>query len=95
MEHDFSPKIDVSIDENTGIVRTAYCRIRSGEVADTREVLEGRAFADYDAKGFLLGVEILAPCKVEILDRLVECESEPIKRFMRGSPPKELLLASS
>lgn len=93
MEHEFLPKIDVSIDEKTGVIRAAYLRIRTGSVAETREVAEGRAFADYDADGWLLGIELLAACEVDVLDRVAAQEPEPIRRFLRGSPPRELIVA--
>lgn len=93
MDHEFLPKIDVSIDEKTGIIRAAYLRIRNGTVAETREVADGRAFADYDDGGWLLGIELLAACDVEVLDRLAAQEPEAVKRFLRGSPPRELITA--
>ena len=83
----------MSVDENTGGIRAAYLRIREGEAAETREVKEGRAFADYDANGLLLGVELLAPCEVEVLDSIAAQEPEPVKRFLRGGAPRELVSA--
>lgn len=53
MRHKFLPKLDVSIDEKTGVIRAAYLRIRSGAVHETREVSKGNAFADYDKNGWL------------------------------------------
>jgi uncharacterized protein YuzE len=89
----FLPSLELSVDETTGGIRAAYLRVRQGEVAETREVCEGRAFADYTEDGTLLGIELLAPCTVEVLDRLTAQESEPIKRFLRGGPPRELISA--
>jgi uncharacterized protein YuzE len=89
----FIPSLEVSVDEKTGIVRAAYLRIRTGEVANTREVSEGRAFADYSADGILLGIELLAPCNVDVLDSVVAQEPEPVKRFLRGGTPRELVSA--
>ncbi len=90
---DFVPELQISVDEKTGGIRAAYLRVRQGEVAETREVVEGTTFADYDANGRLLGIELLAPCKVEVLDNLAAQEPEPVKRFLRGSPPRELVPA--
>jgi uncharacterized protein YuzE len=90
---DFLPSLQLSVDEKTGIVRAAYMRVRQGEVADTREVSEGCAFADYDDSGMLLGIELLAPCGIAVLDQVAALEPEPIKRFLRGSPPRELVPA--
>jgi len=91
--HNFHPKLEVSVDEATGTVRAAYLRIRSGQVHETREVSEGRAFADYDEQGSLLGIEILAPCTAAALHSIAQEEPEPVQRFIRGGPPKELVLS--
>jgi hypothetical protein len=88
----FLPDLSVSVDEKTGHVRAAYVRVRAGEVMETREVVEGRAFADYDASGLLLGLELLAPCEASMLDLLAATEPEPVRQFLRGSPPRELVL---
>ena len=90
----FTPAVSLSVDENTGGIRAAYLRVREGEVADTREVAEGSAFADYDAEGVLLGVELLAPCNVEVIDLLAASEPEAIRRFLKGGPPRELIANS-
>jgi len=87
----FLPALQVSVNEETGGLRAAYLRVREGEVAETRELAEGRAFADYDAAGLLLGIELLAPCEVEVLDNLAAREPEPIRRFLRGGAPRELV----
>jgi hypothetical protein len=87
----FLPELNVSVDEKTGHVRAAYFRVRAGEVSETREVAEGRAFADYDASGLLLGIELLAPCELEVLEDLAAAEPEPIRQFLRSSPPRELV----
>ena len=91
----FHPKLDVSVDETTGTVRAAYLRVRDGSVHETREIVEGRAFADYSAEGLLLGIELLAPCEAHVLDSISEEEPEPVRRFIRGSPPRELVTATS
>jgi uncharacterized protein YuzE len=84
-------RLEASIDDRTGRTVAAYLRVREGEVATTQEVEEGVAYADYDAQGLLLGIELLGPCKVEILDRIASTEPEPVKRFLRGSVPRELI----
>jgi hypothetical protein len=91
----FHPKLDLSVDETTGRVRAAYLRVREGRVDETREVAAGRAFADYDAQGLLLGIELLAPCTADVWDQLSEEEPEPVRRFLRGSPPRELVMMVS
>jgi hypothetical protein len=84
--------MSLSVDEQTGNLRAVYLRVRKGEVADTREVSEGRAVADYDAQGWLLGIELLAPCRVSVLDNISKDEPEPIRRFLRGAPPRDLVV---
>lgn len=89
----FLPALELSIDEESGAIRAAYLRVRAGQVDETHEVAEGKVFADYDAKGALLGIELLAPCAVEILENIAAQEPEPIKRFLRGGAPRELVPA--
>lgn len=93
MKRKFLPKLDVSFDEKTGIIRAAYLRIRNGTVHKTREISAGNAFADYGKNGWLLGIELLGPCELAALDKLAEEEPEPVKRFLLGSPPRELVTA--
>jgi uncharacterized protein YuzE len=93
MKRKFLPKLDVSFNEKTGVIRAAYLRIRAGAVHETREVSAGSAFADYDKAGQLLGIELLGPCDVTVLDDLAKEEDEPVKRFLLGSPPRELVTA--
>lgn len=62
-------------------------------MAEPREIREGVVFADYGADGLLLGVELLAPCRAEVLDRISEKEPEPVRRFLRGWVRKEMICA--
>ncbi len=93
MESTFLPSLELSVDDRTGSICAAYLRVRKGEVAETREVSEGRAFADYGVDGLLLGVELLAPCEVQVLDQISAHEPEPVRQFLRGSPPRALVPA--
>ena len=87
----------VAVDERTGETISAYFQIRAGKVHETREFADGAAFADYDKAGYLLGVEFLAPCKVEIVDQLAA--NEPVslrskaKAFMRRNGPPSMIAA--
>ena len=82
---------EVSFNETTGDPVAAYLRVRDGRVAETREVSEGVAFVDYCADGVLLGIELLAPCTLEILDRISEKEPEPVRQFLRRGVRKEMI----
>jgi hypothetical protein len=93
VEKKFLPALDISVNETTGRIRSAYLQVRKGMVSDTREISPGRAFADYDSQGLLLGIELLGPCEAKVLRRLSAEEPKPIKRFLLGSPPRELIPA--
>ena len=81
-----------SVDERTGRVMAVYFRLRQGEVDETKEVVEGKAFADYASDGALLGIELLAPCDVAVLDAIAQEEPENVRRFFRRVSPREMVL---
>ncbi len=85
-------RLEVSFNEN-GEPVAGYLRVREGKVAVTKEVSDGVVFADYGADGCLLGVELLGPCGVEVLDRLAEKEPEAIRRFLRDGVRRPLVFA--
>jgi uncharacterized protein YuzE len=84
-------KLEASFDDKTGDMVAVYLRVRTGDVAETKEVKEGVAYADYDSKGLLLGIELLAPCDIEVLEGIAQREPEPVRRFLRGSAPRGLV----
>lgn len=84
-------RLEVSFSQTSGDPIAAYLRVREGKVVETREVSEGVAFADHGADGSLLGVELLAPCAVDILDRIAEKEPEPVRHFLRCGVRKEMI----
>jgi uncharacterized protein YuzE len=86
-------QLSVSVCDETGRVRAAYLKVRDGAADETREVVEGSAFADYDAEGRLLGIEFLAPCHVSVLDQITLDEPEPVREFFRNTSPRQLVLA--
>lgn len=88
---EFNFRLDVSIDDETGKPFAAYLQVREGFAAETREVVPGKAMADYGEDGRLLGIEFLAPCQVEVVDRLVQDEPQPIRGFVSGSMPRDLV----
>ena len=89
--------VEVTVEETTGKPISVYFQIRRGRVAETREFADGAAFADYDRTGALLGIELLVPCKVEIVDQLAAHEPPQLrqqtKRFMKKVGPRELIAA--
>jgi uncharacterized protein YuzE len=63
--------VEMSLNEPAMAPTAAYFRVREGRVIETRDVgKESVLFADYDATGRLLGVEVLAPDKVNVLSLL-------------------------
>lgn len=86
-------RLSVSVNDATGEPFAAYLQVRDGEAAETREVVEGKAFADYSEAGELLGIEFLAPCQVEVIDRLTDGEPDPVRRFLSGTMPRQLVAA--
>lgn len=93
MKNKLSMRVDTEVDNLTGSVVAVYFYIRRGHAAETREYAEGRALADYDRKGNLLGIELLGPCEVAILDKISRSQPAPIKKFLRGSIPHQMALA--
>ena len=82
--------VDVSINDETGELRASYLRVREGVAVETKEVVDGKAFADYGEEGELLGVEFLAPCTANVLDRITENEPVNVRRFLRSTVPHEM-----
>jgi len=77
-----------------GTVEAVYIRLRDGKVAKTREIIEDVLLADYDPRGELLGVEILAPVKMSDLTRLVQqARRMPFRRFIKQTAPPRLIVA--
>ena len=88
-------RLEVSYHKTNGDLVAAYLRIPEGQVAETKEVSEGVAFADFGADGVLLGVELLAPCRVEVLDKIAEKEPEAVRRFLRHRIRQEMIRAET
>jgi uncharacterized protein YuzE len=87
-------RLEVSFHEATGEPVAAYLRVREGKVAETKEVIEGIAFADYGTDGFLLGIELLAPCHAEqLVGVLSEQEPESVRAFLRSGVRREMVCA--
>lgn len=87
----------VTVDDATGGVVCVYFQVRKGKVHETREFADGAAFADYDKSGYLLGIELLSPCRVSIVDQLAANEAVEVrakaKRFMRDTGPRSMIAA--
>lgn len=88
----FSFGVSVEVDNRTGRILAVYCRVRKGRHHETRELVANKVFADYNTRGELLGVELLAPISVAVLDR-VTCNEPQSRDFIRRSVPREMALS--
>ncbi len=87
-------RLEASFDQGSGRVMAVYLRVRDGKLAKTKEIKSGVVNADYDADGNLLGVEVLGPCEVEVLERAGRGETEAVKAFLRNGAPRGLIAAA-
>jgi len=77
-----------------GRLEAVYIRLRAGRSAKTREIIEDTLLADFDTRGRLIGVEILAPVKLSDLTQLVrEPRRAPFRKFVRKIAPPDLIVA--
>lgn len=87
--------VSVETENETGAVLAVYFQVRKGRHDHTKQFQGGAAIADYDKHGYLLGVELLAPCTVRVVDELASEEPrivrDEVKRFMKRSGPRELV----
>jgi uncharacterized protein YuzE len=88
--HNFN--VSVTVDEHTGEVISVYFEVRKGRSAQTTEHGDGVAFADYDKHGVLLGIEVLAPCRLQVLNRIKGVEPE-VRKFVKSAAPRALVMA--
>ena len=58
--NEFRFRVSVETNDHTGEIIAVYFQVRKGKVANTKERVQDTLFADYDRKGRLLGVELLA-----------------------------------
>ena len=77
--------IDWSIDNQTKNLNAIYFRFRTGTVARTKELADGRMMADYDRRGRLLGIEMIAPCSANVLEK-IDIDKEARDFIKRGVP---------
>ena len=79
---------------NDGTIEAVYILVRDNKAARTKEIVEDVLLADYNSRGQLVGIEILAPVKIAKIAMLVEePRRRPFRRFVRDRAPEELVLA--
>ena len=77
-----------------GTVEAAYIHIRKGNIARTEEIVKDVLLADYNSRGALLGIEVLAPVKIRYISNLVEePRRRPFRNFIKQAAPEELVEA--
>ncbi len=84
----------VQTDARNGNLTAVYFQVRKGKAAQVKELAGGNAFANYNARGQLLGVELLAPCDIAVLDRIARKESNKVRNFFRQSVPRHMATSS-
>ena len=88
----YSFGISVEVDNSTGEISAVYFQIRKGKSAQIREFDNGNIFVDYSADGELLGIEMLAPSQIAVLDKITVNEPDT-QRFVHRSVPRQMALA--
>ena len=77
-----------------GTLEAVYISLRDAKIHKTQEIKRNALLADFDGRGNLVGIEILAPVQISKITKLAE---EPIRRnfrsFVKRSIPDELVLA--
>jgi len=79
-------KLTVEANKESGKTSAVYFLIRAGKSARVREFAGGNVFADYDRNGRLLGIELIGPCEINILERIARKEPQPVRRFVQQIP---------
>ena len=87
-------KLSVEVDDKDGRVIAVFFRVREGRPARAREFANGAAFAHYNNRGELLGIELLSPCQITVLDKIVGKDSA-VRKFVRNTIPNAMLAAAA
>lgn len=53
--------VTMTVNKKTGALTAMYFQVRAGKAAKTKEYANGVVLADYNARGKLIGVEMLGP----------------------------------
>jgi uncharacterized protein YuzE len=85
----FAYSVTVETHDHSGAIVAVYVRIRKGKVASTEEHGGGNAFADYDRNGQLLGIELIGPCQISVLNQIAKAPQ--IRRVVRAMLPSGMI----
>jgi uncharacterized protein YuzE len=76
-----------------GTIEAMYISVADGKIAKTKEIEEDALLADFDSRGRLLGLEVLAPVKIsDLLKQVKTPTKKAFKRFIQYTAPSELVL---
>lgn len=81
--------MSVEVETSTGRICAVYFRLRKGKSARMQEFDRGNVFVDYNRQGELLGIEMLAPSRISVLDKITMSDPES-RRFVQRSVPREM-----
>jgi len=77
-----------------GTLEALYVLIRLDKVACTKEIIKDILLADYNKKGDLVGIEVLAPVRITKLTKLVDKPKQrSFRKFVEQNAPEELVLS--
>lgn len=80
------PTVTVEYDLLDNGIVAGYMRLRAGKVARTVEISPGLVLVDLNSRGVLLGVEILGPCQVTVMERIARKYHAPEVRSLSRHP---------
>lgn len=79
---------------NDGTPEALYVTLLDDRVARTVEVVKDTLLVDYNAKGKVVGIEILGPVKISRITSIIDKpRHESLRRFIEEQAPDELVLA--
>jgi hypothetical protein len=84
--------ISVETNDRTGEVMAVYFQIRGGKSHEVKEHENGSLLADYDRQGRLLGIEMLGPCRANVLDKIAA--DATVKKFVKKGIPRGMLVSA-
>ncbi len=77
-----------------GTIEALYILVRDEKATRTKEIVEDILLADYNKRGQLIDIEVLAPVKIAKITTLMEePRRRPFRRFVKEQAPNELVLA--
>jgi uncharacterized protein YuzE len=77
--------------DSSGQVEAAYLRLGPGKVSRTREIEPDVLLADFNSRGMLVGIEVLAPVRLVDLTRLItQSRRTVVRRVFRQAAPQLL-----